>query len=82
MPDMQSGVYFGIVGPAGVPRPIVDKMNGMLRQIIKEPDVAKRFVDMGYITTGCTPEEYQAKIKFETERWSKVVKDNNIKIES
>lgn len=82
MPDMVSAVYFGVVAPAGVPRPVVDKLNGLVRQIIKEPDVAKRFVDMGYITTGSTPEEYLAKLKFETERWTKVVKDNNIKVES
>lgn len=81
MPDMVSGVFFGIVGPAGVPQPVVERMNGLLRQIIKDPEVAKRFVDMGYVTTGCTPEEYQAKIKFETERWTKVVKDTGIKVE-
>jgi tripartite-type tricarboxylate transporter receptor subunit TctC len=37
---------------------------------------------MGYVTTGSTPEEYQAKLKFETERWTKVVKDTGIKVES
>jgi tripartite-type tricarboxylate transporter receptor subunit TctC len=82
MPDMVSGVFFGIVGPAGIPGPVVERMNGLIRQIIKDPEVEKRFVDMGYVTTGCTPAEYAAKIKFETERWTKVVKDNNIKIES
>ncbi len=82
MPDMVNGVYFGIVGPAGMPRPVVDRMNGLLRQIIKDPAVEKRFVEMGYVTTGSTPEEYQTKIKVETERWSKVVRDNNIKVES
>ena len=81
MPDMVSAVFFGIVAPAGVPRPVVDRLNGLLRQIIKVPDVEKRFVEMGYVTTGSTPEEYQAKLTFETQRWTKVVKDNGIKIE-
>ena len=51
-------------------------------QIIKDPEVERRFVEMGYVTTGSTPEEYQAKLKFETERWTKVVKDTGIKVES
>ena len=81
MPDMVSAVFFGIVAPAGIPRPIVDRLNGLLRQIIKDPEVEKKFIEMGYVTTGSTPEEYMAKLKFETERWTKVVKDNGIKIE-
>jgi tripartite-type tricarboxylate transporter receptor subunit TctC len=81
MPDLVSAVFFGVVAPAGVPRPVVDRLNGLVRQIIKDADVEKRFVEMGYVTTGCTPEEYLAKLKFETERWTKVVKDNAIKVE-
>jgi tripartite-type tricarboxylate transporter receptor subunit TctC len=81
MPDMVSAVFFGVVAPAGVPRPALDKLNGLIRQIIKQPEVEKKFADLGYVTTGSTPEEYQAKLKFETERWTKVVKDNGIKVE-
>jgi tripartite-type tricarboxylate transporter receptor subunit TctC len=82
MPDMVSAVFFGVVAPAGVPRPIVDRLNALVRQIVKDPEVVKKFADLGYFTTGSTPEAYQEKLKFETERWSKVVKDNGIKIES
>jgi tripartite-type tricarboxylate transporter receptor subunit TctC len=82
MPDMVSAVYFGVVAPAGVPRPVVDRLNGLVRQIIKDPEVEKRFVEMGYVTTGSTPEEYHAKLTSETALWTKVVKENGIKIES
>jgi len=82
MPDLVSAVFFGVVAPAGVPQPMVERLNGLLRQIIKQPEIEKKFVEMGYVTTGSTPDEYKAKLKFETERWSKVVKDNNIKVES
>ncbi len=81
MPDMVSAVFFGVVGPAGIPRPVLDRLNGLVRQIIKEPEVEKKFADLGYVTTGSTPEAYLEKLKFETERWTKVVKDNGIKIE-
>jgi len=82
MPDMVSGVFFGVVAPAGVPRPVVDRLNTLVRQIIKDEAVIKKFAELGYTTTGSTPEEYHTKLKFETERWTKVVKDNNIKIET
>ncbi len=81
MPDMVSAVFFGVVAPAGIPRPVLDRLNALVRQIIKEPEVEKKFADLGYVTTGSTPEAYQEKLKFETERWTKVVKDNGIKVE-
>ncbi len=81
MKDMESAVFFGLVAPAGVPRPVVDRLNGLVHQIIKDPEVAKKFGDLGFLMTGSTPEAYHEKLKFETERWTKVVKDNNIKVE-
>ena len=81
MPDMESAVFFGLVAPAGVPRPVVDRLNGLVRQIIGDPEVKRKFADLGFFTTGSTPEAYLEKLKFETERWTKVVKDNNIKVE-
>ncbi|MEK7687302.1 MAG: tripartite tricarboxylate transporter substrate binding protein [Pseudomonadota bacterium] len=81
MPDMVSAVFFGVAAPAGIPRPVLDRLNTLVRQIIKEPEVEKKFADLGYVTTGSTPEAYLEKLKFETARWTKVVKDNNIKIE-
>ena len=81
MPDMVSGVFFGVVAPAGVPRPVVDRLNTIVREIIKDEGVKKRFAELGYTTTGSTPEAYHEKIRFETERWTKVVRDNNIKVE-
>lgn len=81
MPDMVSAVFFGVVGPAGIPRPVLERLNALVRQILKEPEVEKKFADLGYVTTGSTPEAYLEKLKFETARWTKVVKDNGIKIE-
>jgi tripartite-type tricarboxylate transporter receptor subunit TctC len=81
MPDMESAVFFGLVAPAGVPRPVVDRLNALARQIIGDPEVKKKFAELGYFTTGSTPEAYLDKLKFETERWTKVVKDNDIKVE-
>jgi len=81
MKDMESAVFYGLVAPAGVPRPIIDRLNGLVQQIIKDPEVIKRYNDLGFVMTGSTPEAYLEKLKFETDRWTKVVKDNGIKVE-
>ncbi|WP_395709549.1 Bug family tripartite tricarboxylate transporter substrate binding protein [Reyranella sp.] len=81
MPDMVSAVFYGVVAPAGVPRPIVDRLNGLVHQVISDAEVKRKFADLGFFTTGSTPEVYLEKLKFETARWTKVVKDNDIKVE-
>src|SRR5436190_14721740 len=62
MKDMESAVFYGLVAPAGVPRPIVDKLNGLVHQIIKDPEVIKRYSDLGFVMTGSTPEAYLEKL--------------------
>jgi len=81
MPDMVSAVFYGLVGPAGMPRPVVERLNALCLETVKDPEVKKKFAELGFFTTGSTPEAYLDKLRFETERWTKVVKDNNIKVE-
>ena len=82
MKDMVSAVFYGITGPAGIPRPIVERLNALCLEVIKDPAVKAKFAELGFFTTGSTPEGYLEKLKFETERWTKVVKDTGIKVES
>ena len=81
MKDMESAVFYGLVAPAGVPRPIIDRLNVLVQEAIKDPAVVKKYSDLGFFMTGSTPEAYLEKLKFETVRWTKVVKDNGIKVE-
>ena len=81
MKDMESAVFYGLVAPAGIPRPVLDRLNALCLESIKDETVKKKFAELGFFTTGSTPEAYLEKLKFETARWTKVVKDNNIKVE-
>jgi tripartite-type tricarboxylate transporter receptor subunit TctC len=81
MPDLVSAVFYGIVAPAGVPAPVVERLNALCREIVKDGSVKKRFLELGFVTTGSTPQAYHDKLVFETDRWTKVVKDNGIKVE-
>src|SRR3954465_5882880 len=74
--------FWGILAPAGTPKPIVDKLVAELNKVIKQPDVQKTLTDtLGMDVLALSPE---ATGKFLTEaiqRWGKVVRDNNIRAE-
>lgn len=81
MPEMVSAVFYGIVGPAGIAQPVVERLNALCLEVVKDAAVKKKFAELGFFTTGSTPQAYHDKLVFETERWTKVVKDNGIKVE-
>ena len=81
MKDLESAAFFGLVGPAGLPAPIVEKLNALCLETLKDPADKKRFAELGFFTTGSTPQAYLDRVKSETERWTRVVKENNIKVE-
>ena len=81
MKDMESAAFFGLVGPAGLPFSVVEKLNALCLETLKDPAAKKKFAELGFFTTGSTPDAYLERVKSETVRWTKVVKDNDIKIE-
>ncbi len=74
LPGFEAVLRYGIVAPAGTPRPIVDKLNAALRQALAEPDVIARMARDGTDSVSSTPEEYAADIDREERKWSEVVK--------
>jgi tripartite-type tricarboxylate transporter receptor subunit TctC len=71
----------GILVPAGTPRPIVDKLNAEIVKIMHTPGVLDRLAADGPIAIGNSPEEFASYIKAEQVKWSKVVREANIKVE-
>ena len=69
---------FGFVGPAGMPRPVVDRLNGALVTAIRDPANSKSLVTQGAEPIGSTPDEHAATIKSEIARWRKVAKEAGI----
>jgi tripartite-type tricarboxylate transporter receptor subunit TctC len=74
LPGFEAVLRYGIVAPAGTPRPIVDKLNAALRQALAQPDVIARMARDGTDSVSSTPEEYAADIDREERKWSEVVK--------
>ncbi len=72
---------FGFMGPAGLPRAIVERLNAAMVQAVKLPATQKSFLENGVDGVGSTPEEYDAFNRVEIARWIKVARDGGIKPE-
>jgi tripartite-type tricarboxylate transporter receptor subunit TctC len=81
VPGYEAVLHYGIVAPAGTPRPIVDKLNRALRAALAAPDVRERLAAAGAEPLASTPEEYAADIDREEIKWSAIVKLSGAKSE-
>jgi tripartite-type tricarboxylate transporter receptor subunit TctC len=67
------------MGPAGLPKPIVDKVRAESLKVLADPEMKEKFAALGLDTVGSTPEETSAAIAGDIPKWAKVIKDANIK---
>ncbi len=74
-------LWHGLVGPKGIPKAIVDRLNGEAAQILKSKAMEDLLAADGVTPAGGTPEQFQALIKSDIERWRKVVERAGIKVE-
>jgi tripartite-type tricarboxylate transporter receptor subunit TctC len=78
---LEANGWFSAFAPAGTPKPIVDKLSAEIRKILATPAVSTRLTGMGLRTVGSTPEELTAVLVNDLPRWTKIVKDANIKLD-
>jgi tripartite-type tricarboxylate transporter receptor subunit TctC len=76
----EGGTWFGVVTRAGVPRPIIDKLNAEIIAALRTPDVKERFIAQGFDVYTSTPEEFTRFIKTDMARTAKVIKTAGIKL--
>jgi len=72
---------FSFLGPAGLPRPIVDRLNGALVQSLRDANIRKQLIERGADPIGSTPEQHAIYIKAEIEKWQRVAAQAGIKPE-
>jgi tripartite-type tricarboxylate transporter receptor subunit TctC len=77
--DFESGSWYGILAPAGTPRPIVDRLNREIVDSVKSQEVQERLVSEAVIPIGGTPEEFAAHIAKEFARAARVIKESGAK---
>ena len=73
--------WFGLFAPAGTPRSIVDKIQADVAKALATPELRERFLAQGAQPSGNTPDEFAAFIRAETDKWTKVVKISNAKVD-
>ena len=81
VPGYESGVWFGLVAPAGTPKDAIAKLNAEALKAVKLPDYQKRMTDLGYEIIAGSPEQMAERIKAEIARWGPVVKASGAKAE-
>jgi tripartite-type tricarboxylate transporter receptor subunit TctC len=73
--------FYGIYGPKGLPKDVVDKVNAAVRKVLEDPAVRKRIEDTGSIIIGNTPEQFAQEIKAEYDIYKKVVEKQKLTLE-
>jgi len=75
-----SYAWWGVYAPTGTPMPIVDRMNAEIAKAVRSPDVTQKFVDQFDMEIlASSPAAFAEFQKVEQERWTKIIKENDIK---
>jgi tripartite-type tricarboxylate transporter receptor subunit TctC len=78
LPGFETVAWFGLLGPANLPAPIVKRMNAEVNKILAEDDIKSRLTSLGCDPAPGTPESYDARIKNDVARWKKLAREQNI----
>ena len=81
LPGYETVVWYGVWVPRGTPEPIVERLNATVNRILDDPDIKKWLDKQGMAASGGAPERLAERARKDYERWVKVVKDSNIRIE-
>jgi tripartite-type tricarboxylate transporter receptor subunit TctC len=79
-PGLVAVNWWGVLYPAGTARPIVDKLHADTVKVLADPETKKRFADLGVETKSSTPAEFSAFIRAEMDKYAKLIKEANIKV--
>ena len=71
----------GIVGPAGIPEPVVAKLNAAVHASLSKPETVQRLRQLGAIVHASSPEEFRTWLSGDAERWARVIKAAGVKAE-
>jgi tripartite-type tricarboxylate transporter receptor subunit TctC len=74
-------LWWGFFAPAGMAPELVTKFNKVLGEIIQEPETRGKLRQLGYETTGSTPEEFKAYVQTEITKWADVIKSEGLDTE-
>jgi tripartite-type tricarboxylate transporter receptor subunit TctC len=81
LPGFEAAVRYGLLAPAGTPRPIVDRVNAELRTMVASDDMKQRIAAQGAEPLSSTSEDYAADIERDQAKWSALIKKLGLRVE-
>jgi tripartite-type tricarboxylate transporter receptor subunit TctC len=81
LPGFEVVGWYGVIGPAGLPGPVVARLHEALVTILKQPEVRERIVADGSEPVGNTPEEFRSFMRADLDKWAKLVRESGAKLE-
>ena len=81
VPGFDVSSWYGIYAPAGLPQDMLAKLNAAFNEALRTPEIRERLASQGWTVVGGTPEQFSAHTQAELERWARVVKSANVRID-
>jgi tripartite-type tricarboxylate transporter receptor subunit TctC len=81
LPGYEAVGWFGLIARAGVPREVIDRLNGEISRILVLPDVRERLRELGAEPASTTPEQFLAFVREDNAKWAKLIKEKGIVVE-
>jgi tripartite-type tricarboxylate transporter receptor subunit TctC len=82
LPGYEAGSWYGLAAPRGTPPDVVAKLNAQTQRIFNDPAFQEKFLAPSFIfSVVSSPEQFAARIRTESAKWGKVIKDANVKVE-
>jgi len=81
LPGFSITAWVGLVAPKGTPKPVVDKLNGEIGRLLKDPEFVKEITTIGIDPLGNTPEEFASFLRTEIPRWQQIVAEAGATVE-
>ena len=78
-PDFVLYTWFGLMAPAGTPRPIIDKLHAEVEKALRTKELSERFAAQGMEIIGVGPREFAERIRLDTQMWARIIKDSGAK---
>src|SRR6266511_591718 len=79
--DQESDIIVGLLVPGGTPPEIVERLNREIVKVVAMPDVRERLSALGFEPIASTPEEFADRIKWEIDKWARVIRTAGIKVQ-
>ena len=81
VPDFSEGAFHGVLAPAGVPKSHIERLHAEIVKAMRSPEVLNRLTAEGAEVVASSPQEFQAKIRGDVEKWAKTIKQAGIRLE-